>query len=1027
MHPQKVNIYLTRLNKFRQRIEKYIFPDSQAVQLQYVLVNNELPESLESIKNLELLPIKVGQKWGEAWQRAYFQVQGEIPQKWQDKEVALKLNLGGEGLVYSASGEPLQSITNRSVLFDESVRDVIYLDPQKSLQVEFWVEVSAAGMFGINRSLDPYENKEAVHGSYQASVQYAYLSTFDRNLWALALDLDILSDLLKNLPQHSVRFVRILKTVNQAIKIFADDVSRAGLARNILQEALTSPSYATELTVYAVGHGHIDTAWLWPISETIRKCARTFANQILLLQKYPTYVFGASQAQHYWFVKKYYPSLFGKMRAFIEQGRWEVQGAMWVEADCNLPSGESLTRQILYGKNFFKDEFGIEVDNLWLPDAFGFPPTLPQILKRSGINHFLTQKLSWNQINVFPYSLFIWRGIDGSQVLAHFPPENRYDSSLRPDSLIKGRDNFNEKEIADEFMSLFGMGDGGGGPKEEHIEYGLRLQNLEGAPKVKFSDARSFFEQAEKYSDELPVWSGDLYLEMHRGTFTSQAQIKKANRKMEFKIRVAEMLCSCLPPEQYPRQKLEQAWKLLLINQFHDIIPGSSINEVYRKALDDYRQVDSILQEIITQASEQLFQKANDHLVLFNSLPFDVEELIPLPEHWIGALNSENRLVPVQHVDNQYLAKVNIPALGLVNLFKADQSEDQTVASQKGNELILQNSRIRYIFDASGQLIEAFDKEAQQSVITPDLTGNVLRLFEDRPNNWDAWDIDPFYEEQLLKTAAAFSAEKIYSGPLMEGLQFKYQIGNSFIEQKVILRSHSKRLDFDTFVQWNESHRLLRVFFKVNIHAHQAAFDVQYGYYFRPTHRNSSFERARFEVVGHKYADLSRPDYGVALLSDSKYGYKVHENELSLSLLRSPTYPDPECDRGEQHFIYSLLPHTGDLIHSDVMREAWMLNQPPVRFEGLKMKDSQILPFALSGQLVHLEAVKKAEKEDCLIIRLVEARGMKSHTYLNFFQKPLRIVQTNLIEWDDEQEIKPDQLIRLDFEPFEIKTLKLFF
>ncbi|WP_457566343.1 alpha-mannosidase [Caldithrix abyssi] len=1026
MHPKEVTIYLNRIQNFLQRMESHFYPENVPLQLEYALVDRQKLLSIEQVKKLPFSSIRIGEKWGEAWQVAWFHVKGKIPAGWAGKEVVARINLGGEGLIFTDSGEPLQSLSSYSVMDPTAMRDVVHL-PSTETEVEFWIEVSSTEILGIHRLQDPTERNGKRHGYYESHVRYAYLSTFNRSLWHLALDLDILFGLLKKLPQNSVRFIRILKVVNRALAEFADDIGRAEKARAVLRDALKSPACPTELTAFAIGHAHIDTAWLWPIDETIRKCGRTFSNQLMLLKKYPQYVFGASQAQHYLFAKEHYPAIYQAIKRLVKEGRWEVQGAMWVEADCNLPSGESLTRQILYGKNFFMDEFGVDVKNVWLPDGFGFSPSLPQILKRSGVEYFLTQKLSWNQVNDFPYSLFIWRGIEGSEVLAHFPPEDIYRSPLTPEYLIKGRENFMEKDIADEFLSLFGIGDGGGGPKEEHIENGLRLQNLEGAPKVKFASASAFFETVKKYRDELPVWTGDLYLEAHRGTFTSQARVKKANRQLEFKLRLAEMLACCLPLQAYPADFFEENWKRLLLNQFHDIIPGSSINEVYQTVFKEYEQMFRSLDEMIKRTARQLFTENTNSLLVFNSLPFTCDEVIILPDGWSGAVDDDHQPLQVQQLNGKTLAMVELPALGYLNIHRQDADSKPGPSMKNKDDLLLENARIRYRFDPTGKLVEAYDKEAQHSIFLPGMRGNLLQLFEDRPNKWDAWDIDSFYEEQLLEIADAHTFQRLEAGPLRNAIRFTYRIGASTIEQTVYLRAHSKRLDFETAVQWHESHRMLRVAFQVNIQATQAAFDVQYGYFFRPTHRNSAWERARFEVAAHKYADLSQPDYGVALLNDSKYGYKVQDNELNLNLLRAPTYPDPDCDRGEHSFVYSLLPHIGDLVHSDVMQEALQLNQPPVLFNGLKNEKDTVLPFRLSGQFVHLEAVKKAEKENALILRLVEARGMKSHTYLNFSNIPAKIIETDLLEWQNLKRYPTNQIIRLEFEPFEIKTLKIFF
>ncbi len=1028
MNAREIQMYRRRIDRFRQRLEQFFFPRTQKLKARFARFTDEVPFSQR--KSLDFKEIAEGQQWGEAWDYAYFYLQGKVPEDWAGEEVVARLNFDGEALVFSRDGKPLQGLSNQSVFDPSAVRDVLPLfsKAKGGEEVELWIEAVGSTLFGIHQPQDPANGAVNRYGHYQATVREMRLCTFDRTVWALALDIDVLNGLLQHLPENSVRFVRVLRALNMAINVFADDPQNALQARQVLQEPLQKRANASELTVYAVGHAHIDTAWLWPVSETIKKCARTFATQVQLIKDYPEYIFGASQQQHYWFIKKHYPQLYAEIKRLVKAGRWELQGGMWVEADCNLISGESMVRQLLHGKNFFKDEFGIDVTNLWLPDVFGYSAALPQILRKSGIKYFLTQKLSWNQVNDFPYTTFLWRGIDGSEVLTHFPPENTYTSRLNTDTLLPGRENFREKEFMDEFLSLFGIGDGGGGPKAEFIEYGRRLADLEGAPKVRFASANEFFNRLEKYRNELPVWIGELYLEMHQGTLTSQARVKKDNRRLEFRLRALEMLLTCLPLKAYPQKELDRLWKKVLINQFHDIIPGSSITKTYHQTHQEYQEVFAACKELEHKAAQSLFTSDKDALVVFNRLPFEYTTVIELPANWNAATTVDGKTLARQKShEGRVLTQVTLPAMGFLTLKRtepADREEDSL--NQPPPELVLENSRIRYEFDSSGQLIKAFDKEAMRLILKPGIPGNLLQLFEDRPNAWDAWDIDVFYQDQLLEQGVACEAKWLEFGPLQKSLFFCFKMGNSLIEQQVVLQSHSKRLDFRTRVMWREKHRMLRVSFHVDVVTEMAGFDIQFGHIYRPTHRNTSWEKARFEVVGHKYADLSQPDYGVALLNDSKYGYKVEDGELNLNLLRAPTYPDPDCDQGEHTFVYSLLPHVGNLVNSDVMDEALALNVQPLIFE--EMSDNKArLPFRVEGQKVNVEAVKRAEKEEALVVRLVESHGKETQVYLEFDRLPRKIVETDLLEWHTLNRLNPMRMLPLQFRPFEIKTLKIHF
>lgn len=547
MTDKVTKLYLDRIEKFMTRMADKIVVESIPFSAEYSW--SKEPVAFKDRLKGTYKPIKEGEVWGGTWESAWFHLRSAVPKEWKGKKVVAHLDFEGEGLVVLPDGMPLQGITHKSIFSKDFRREYVHLfDSAKGgEEVDLWVEAAGNSMFGVFLDADPPAIDPDRFGKYEGKVIAMRLSTFDLELWHLLLDMEILLGLVSTLEGASVRKARIIKCLTASIDVFADRQENAIKSRHVLEEALTQPATASDLRAMAVGHAHIDTGWLWPVRETIRKCIRTFSSQIKLLEKYPQYVFGASQPQHYQFVKDHAPMLYEKIKQYVKEGRWELQGGMWVEADCNLISGESMIRQFLYGKNFFMDEFGVEVKNLWLPDVFGYSASMPQIMVKSGVDYFLTQKLSWSQINDFPHHTFNWRGIDGTEILTHFPPENTYGSQLNTKFIIPGRDNFKEKSFIDEFICLFGVGDGGGGPKEENIEYGMRLESLEGAPKVRFGRADTFFENLAQYKDQVATWVGELYLELHRGTLTSQAFVKRANRKLELELRELEILWSCLP------------------------------------------------------------------------------------------------------------------------------------------------------------------------------------------------------------------------------------------------------------------------------------------------------------------------------------------------------------------------------------------------------------------------------------------------------------------------------------------------
>ena len=1020
MNKKETEVILQRIQNWYGRLPNLFIHDDQKFEAKFGW--SKEPTKFEDRLSLEYKPINEEESWGEKWESAWFHLEGCVPEEWAGQTVAANLDFSGEGLVYDNKGKVIQGITNASIWDSNFARTrvVLFEKAHGNEQIELWVEAAANSLFGIFTDTDPEEDSSKRHGWFDAKVETIRFGIFDAELWHLYLDARILIGLMKRIDEDSVRKSRIILALNNCINVFSDDRENVSKARGCLKEELGKPTSASELNVSAIGHAHIDTGWLWPVRETVRKTARTFATQLSIIKNYPEYIFGASQPQHYQFMKDQYPEIYAKIKEAIKSGNWEVQGGMWVEADCNLISGESMVRQLLHGKNFFKDEFDIVVDNLWLPDVFGYSAALPQILKRAGVNYFLTQKLSWSQFNDFPHQTFNWRGIDGTEILTHFPPENTYNSELDTEFLLPAQKGFKEKDRLIEFISLFGVGDGGGGPKPENIELGRRMSNLENSPRVQFDTAKNFFDRLDKHKDDLETWVGELYLELHRGTLTTHGLVKKQNRKLEWKLRSVEMLLSCLSIEDYPTEELDRLWKILLINQFHDIIPGSSINLVYQTTHAEYEQIQEGCDQLMNESARKLFKQDSQSFVLLNTLSYSWKGSVKIPEsfenHYI--LDEGGNTIPLQRTEEGVFALVELNALSFTTFKKGDSVVHNI---KTDDNLSLENNLVRYEFDKKGALISAYDKELEKEFMAG--FGNVLSLYEDRPNNWDAWDVDFFYRDALIETAEATHASSHSNGSVLQQLKFEFKIGNSSIQQLVSLNPLSKRLDFSTNVDWHENHKMLRVHFPVSVRAEQASFDIQYGYVKRNTHRNTSWDKAKFEVVGHKYADLSDYDNGVALLNDCKYGYMVHDNLLDLNLLRSPTNPDPDADKGSHSFTYGLFPHKDILINSDVINEASCLNQEPILFDGVSKKVK--LPVKLNGQGLELSVLKKAEKEDAWIIRVIETHGRVSSGSIKLSGE---IAECDLMEWKELSKlIRVDGSFKLKLNPFEIKTFKLFY
>jgi alpha-mannosidase len=993
----------------------------------------------------EPLKLKIGDKWGDLFDCAWFHFTGTIPQAAAGQPVVLLLDVNGELLVVDAAGVPLRGLTNVASGYDLTLgspgKRVLPLTTAAvgGEPVDVWADAGCNDLFG-----NLVEN---------GTVKEAFIATCAEEVRALYYDYAVLLDFLKVLPADSARYQQVLTALFDAgWKLVAGFTAEAvAEARAALRPMLAQRGGDPSLTVSAIGHAHIDLGWLWPIRETWRKGARTFATVLANMERYPDYVYGSSQPQLYQWMKEGYSALYERIKQAVREGRIEPLGALWVEPDTNVTGGESLVRQFLYGKRFFRDEFGVDVRHVWLPDAFGYTAALPQLMKLAGVDYFTTQKMSWNQVNTFPHHSFHWQGIDGTMVLAHTLPEETYNSPAAPRSVARIERNYREKGVSDQAMMVFGIGDGGGGPGEEHLERLTRLKNLAGLAPVVQEPAAAFFERWAKDAARFPTWVGELYLERHAGTLTSHGRNKWYNRRLEQALRELEWM-AVFADDEYPQAWLDATWQEMLLYQFHDILPGSSIKRVYDESLARYRVLLAEAEALIRRYEDTVAQEVDTTgltapAVAFNSLSWPRTEWVKVN---VGS-----------GVELLTWLRVTAPALGYAAFDAVAEDAIPTVIAETGR---LENDCLRVTFATDGSITSVYDKRVGREALAAGERANRLAVYRD-PG--DAWDFPLDYADQTPAHLQLVSAEACVAGPTGV-LRQVYRLGHSELTQEIVLTAGSPRLDFNTRVSWRETATMLRTSFPVAVHAEDATYEIQFGHIRRPTHRNTTWELAKDEVAGHKWADLSQRDYGVALLNDSKYGHKIKGHVIDLDLLRSMPYPGPRLvkdedvaagqphhgysDQAELEFRYALYPHTGDAVAGGVVQAAYEFNIPlrivPAQSHaGVRPRNASFVQVDAANVIV--ETVKRAEacpeqsrracpeqdRRACpeqgrrdgneVIVRLYEAGHAGARARARFGFPVQAAEEVNLLEEHLQPVDLRDNTVELVFRPFEIKTLKL--
>ena len=1018
-----------------------------------------LPVTLEAAETMEHfrqppqdLPYKdapTGSKWGVHWGTVWFRGEIELPKELRGKRVYYRHRHDGERLLFVND----QAVAGMDPYHEEAL---LTAKARGGEQYRIYVEAYCGHPM---RDVDPFNPKPiTMHGISGASQAPPPLPlresavVVERDaVTGFLYDAEVLYRTALILDENSLRRARILETLRMAL----DEISlqwkdekelnaMMATARKRLAPLLKCKNGPSAPLVGIVGHAHIDVGWLWPVRESIRKCARTFSTVLNLMDAYPHLSFQQSQAVLYAMVEKHYPEIMTRIKKRVKEGRWEPNGGMWVEADCNVSGGEALVRQLLEGRKKFMELFGYKGDTLWLPDVFGYAAALPQILKLSDIDNFVTSKINWNDTNRFPYDTFWWRGLDGTEIFTAYitTRSNGYNADVLPEVMQETWNFVQQKELQDQVLTSVGWGDGGGGPSREMCERALRMENIEGCPKTTFTNVSRFLRELREQPVERPRWSGELYLEYHRGTYTTQAGTKKWNRKMELLLRETEFFAAMAMQDgfTYPAEDIEAHWRTLLTNQFHDILPGTSIKEVYHLAEEEYKRMSAALVHIRDEALATLSCRftpdpEGQEWLIGNALSWNRSAVVELPgKDFNGAVNESGAPLPAQKTRDGLAVRVSLRPLSVtpVALRNREESENSPF-SYTGKSL--ETPLYRVAFDKAGRITSLFDKDAAREVVKPGKALNALYTAEDMPLYWDAWDIDRYYRDTIRQETRLTRREVAEDGPLFITIHSEYKIGRaSTLHQDMRFYADNRRIEWRTEVDWQEKHTLLKVGFAVDISADTWRNDIQFGHAVRNMHSNTSWDQAQFEVCAHKWVDVSEAGYGVALLNDCKYGHDSLDDMISMTLLKSSKAPDPEADQGVHAFTYALLPHIGDFDVESVVYEGYALNVPPTAV-SIKARPVIELPDVSEGNVfcevtpgnVIVEAVKKAESEDATIVRLYEAGKRRSNVGVRFSRPVKKVAICNLMEERDQTLTITEDSVAFEMRPFEIKTLKVVF
>lgn len=1029
------------------------------------------PEALRFEPVDDWHPIAVGGHWMAQFDHTQmFRAIVTIPESFAGKQPLLVLDLGGEGQI-RIDGEIVSGIVSYEDkrgglgLFRQN-RSRVVVPSQYGPGDSFTVEAECCLNF-LDTGYNLTDSQSTPLVEY--TLRTAFLAVADEELEGYTFDLATVMEAIDSFANpldtfetsnarvlngtvhqmmkalnsdsylHEKLFAAAMASVNELELEVGFDRLKANLpaAAAALKAGLAEIPYKAHAMVKFVGHSHIDTAWLWPLKESVRKCGKTFSNVLDLMERYPEFIFACSQPQLFEYTEEFYPELFEKIKQRVAEGRIELIGNAWVEMDANVPSGESLVRQLLYGRQYYMEKFGKASKVFWMPDVFGYSWAMPQIMKRSGVEYFFTSKLGNNDTNNFPHSLFHWQGVDGTKILSFLQPLG-YNGETGPGHISEAYYAQKQKDVFPVSLAPVGYGDGGGGPNYQMLETARRSKELPGLPRAEFTTAESFFREAEQVQDKLPVWNDEMYYEFHRGTYSSQSETKKNNRKGELLLRRTEMACAMvatLTGREYPARAIGTLWKKLLTNQFHDILPGSSIHQVYEDCkviyADVFAKANTLYDEAVTALNTHI-GVGKDQIAVWNFLSWPARGTVTasLPGHYTALHDAEgnavNATVSTAADSTGFVFEAaEVPALG-ARIYTAVTANAVCPVVSPANTRLLENAHLRVTLDENGHIVSLYDKHADREAFAAGSRSNLLTVFEDIPHRESAWNIDLEYQNRFWELDEAASIELVEASSLRSVVRVVRRFNRSTITQDIVLERDARRVDFITHVDWQEKQRMLKTAFYPDVLASKATYEIQYGSIERPTHWNTSYDKARFEVCGHKWADLSEGGFGVSILNDCKYGYDIKDNRMRLTLLRGTVYPDPVGDIGEHEFTYSILPHCGDWRCGDTVREAYALNVPLQTCTGTGTGKANNFTFAsIANANVILEALKGAEDGDGLIVRVYESQGVRGKAAIDFGIALKDAVECNLMEVNETPAAVEGSRLCFTIKPYEIKTFRI--